>query len=97
MCFIPPVKVLCIHICHLEYQGEKRVQPKELEIYLNLCLNVLRISTVLHICYLMTYSEYAVSHYHTDNYLVMTACDKHLRKPVYLKMKDNLLEIVVSG
>ena len=65
--------------------------------YLNLCSNELHISTVLHIRCLMTCSEYVVLDYHTDIYLAMTACGKCLRKPVYLKMEDNLLEIVVSG
>ena len=65
--------------------------------HLNLCSNVLHISTVLHIHYLMTCSEYAASDYHTDICLVMTAYGRHLRKPVYLKMEDNLLEIAVSG
>ena len=65
--------------------------------YLNLCSDILHISTVLHIHCLMICSEYVVSDYHTDIYLVMTACGKHLRKLVYLKMEDNFLEIVVSG
>ena len=64
MCCIPPVNVLRIHVCHLEYQGEMRVQPKESETYLILYSNVLYISAVLHIHYLMTCSEYAVSDYH---------------------------------
>ena len=96
MCCIPPVKSLCVHICYLEYQGELRVQPKELETYLNLCSDVLPISRVLHICYLMTCSEYVVSDYHTDIYLVITACGKQQRKLVYLKVEDNFLKIAVS-
>ena len=51
----------------------------------------------IHIHYLMTCSEYVVLDYHTDIYLVMTACGKCLRKPFYLKMEDNFLEIAVSG
>ena len=45
----------------------------------------------------MTCSEYVVLDCHTDICLVMTACGKHLRMPVYLKMEDNLLEIAVNG
>ena len=51
---------------------------------------------MLHIHYLMTCSEYIVSDYHTDIYLTMIACGIYLRKLVYLKMEDNLLEIALS-
>ena len=52
---------------------------------------------MLQIHYLMTCSEYVVWGCHTNICLVMTACGKHLRKHVYLRMEDNPLEIAVSG
>ena len=51
---------------------------------------------MLHIHYPMTSSEYVVSDAHTNIYLTMIACGKCLRRLVFLKMKDNLLEIVLS-
>ena len=51
---------------------------------------------VLHIHYLMTCSEYVLG-CHTDINLAMTACGKHLRKHVYLRMEDSSLEIAVNG
>ena len=65
--------------------------------HLNLYSNVLHISTVLHIYYLVTCSEYVVSGCRTDICLVMTACGKHLRKHAYLRMEDSSLEIAVYG
>ena len=65
--------------------------------YLNLYSNILHISTVLHIHYLMICNDYVVLHCRTDICLIMTACGKHLRKHVYLRMRDNPLEIAVSG
>ena len=59
---------------------------------LNLYLNVLCISTILHIYYPMTCSEYVVSDYHADIYLAVTAYGKYLKMLVYLKMGGNLLE-----
>ena len=49
-------------------------------LYQNLCANVLRIVSVLHIHYLMTCSEYVVSDDHTNIYLTMIACGIYLRK-----------------
>ena len=76
---------------------ENRVQPKESETCLNLYSKVLHISTILHVHYLVTCSEYVVLGCCTDICLVMTACGKHLRKHVYLRMEDNPLEIAVNG
>ena len=64
---------------------------------LSLCSVILRISTMLHIHYLMTCSEYVVLDYHTDIYLAMIAYGKCLRKLVYQKMEDSLPEIALSG
>ena len=41
-------------------------------------------------------SEYVVSDYHTDIYLAMIAHGKCLRKLVYQRMEDSLLEIALS-
>ena len=51
---------------------------------------------MLHIHYLMTFSEYVVLDDHTNIYLTMIACGICLRKLVYLKMEGNLLEIALS-
>ena len=40
--------------------------------------------------------QYVVSDDHTNIYLTMIACGIYLRKLVFLKTKDNLLEIVLS-
>ena len=53
-------------------------------------------STILHIHYRMTCSEYVVSDYHADIYLAVTAYGKCLRKLVYLKVGDNLLDTALS-
>ena len=53
-------------------------------------------NSLTYIHYLVTCSEYVVSGYQTDICLVMTACGKHLRKHVYLRMEDNPLEIAVN-
>ena len=96
MCCIPPIKIFTYSHLPSCIPRRWRVQPKESETFLNLYSNVLHISTVLHIHYLMTCSEYVVLGCPTDICLVMTACGKHLRKPVSLRMVDSLLEIAVS-
>ena len=96
MCCIPPVKVLRIHICHLEYQGIESIAHRVGNTLKSIFKCIAYFNSITY-SLSEACSEYVALGYRTDICLVMTTCVKHLRKPVYLKMEDNLLEIAVNG